>query len=110
MTGKMTFKPRGRVVQIVGAAALLTLGIARPARAGDSAAAEARIRGGGDRRAKKREERALPLFEKAYQVSRSPRTAGQLGLVEMALGYFLDARRDLGEAGAAPGPPRGAGD
>ena len=78
---------------------------ARPARAGDSAEAEALIRQGVELRAQKKDERALPLFEKAYQVSRSPRTAGQLGLVEMALGYFVDAEKYLGEAVASPDHP-----
>jgi len=93
---------------MVGATALLVLGVAlpaRPARAGDSAEAEALIRQGVELRAQKKDERALPLFEKAYQVSRSPRTAGQLGLVEMALGYFVDAEKYLGEAIASPDHP-----
>ena len=78
---------------------------ARPARAGDSAEAEALIRQGVELRAQKKDERALPLFEKAYQLSRTPRTAGQLGLVEMALGYFVDAEKYLGEAVASPDHP-----
>ena len=80
----MTLTRRRRVVHIAGAAALLTIGLgftARSARAGDSAEAEALIRQGVELRAQKKDERALPLFEKAYQISRSPRTAGQLGLV-----------------------------
>ena len=94
--------------QILGAAALLTIGWglnAPPARAGDSAEAESLIRQGVELRAQKKDERALPLFEKAYQLSRTPRTAGQLGLVEMALGYFVDAERYLGEAVASPDHP-----
>jgi len=100
-----------RIVHIFffGAAALLTsltLGWnARPARAGESGEAEALIRQGVELRAQKKDERALPLFEKAYQLSRSPRTAGQLGLVEMALGYFVDAEKYLGEAVASPDHP-----
>src|SRR5262249_49377570 len=78
---------------------------ARPARAGDSAEAEALIRQGVELRSQKKDERALPLFEKAYQISRSPRAAGQLGLVEMALGYFVDAERYLGEAVSSPDHP-----
>jgi hypothetical protein len=90
----------------LGAAALLTIGwSARPARAGDSAEAEALIRQGVELRAQKKDERALPLFEKAYQLSRSPRAAGQLGLVELALGYFVDAEKYLGEAVASPDHP-----
>jgi hypothetical protein len=97
-----------RIVHIGGAAALLSIWWgwnARPARAGDSAEAEALIRQGVELRAQKKDERALPLFEKAYQLSRTPRTAGQLGLVEMALGYFVDAEKYLGEAVASPDHP-----
>src|SRR5262245_63205618 len=96
------------IIHVLGAAALLTIGLgvtARPARAGDSAEAESLIRQGVELRAQKKDERALPLFEKAYQVSRSPRTAGQLGLVEMALGYFVDADKYLSEALASPDHP-----
>jgi hypothetical protein len=46
--------------------------------------------------------RALPLFEKAYQISRTPRTAAQLGLCELELGYYVAAERYLTEALAAP--------
>jgi len=96
-----------RIVHIFfGAAALLTFGWnARPARAGESGEAEALIRQGVELRGQKKDERALPLFEKAYQISRSPRTAGQLGLVEMALGYFVDAEKYLSEAVASPDHP-----
>jgi hypothetical protein len=73
--------------------------------AGESGEAEALIRQGVELRSQGKDERALPLFEKAYQQSRSPRTAGQLGLVEMALGYYVDAERYLGEALAAPDHP-----
>src|SRR3954464_3505015 len=110
MTRKMTLNRRTRVGQMIRAAALLTVATtiglsARPAWAGDSAEAEALIRQGVDLRAQKKDERALPLFEKAYQLSRTPRTAGQLGLVEMALGYFVDAEKYLGEAVASPDHP-----
>ena len=98
-----------RIVHIFfGAAALLTSRSAwnaRPARAGESGEAEALIRQGVELRAQKKDERALPLFEKAYQISRTPRTAGQLGLVEMALGYFVDAEKYLSEAVASPDHP-----
>jgi hypothetical protein len=73
--------------------------------AGESLEAEALIRQGVELRAKGKDERALPLFEKAYQTSRTPRTAGQLGLVELALGYFVEAERYLGEALASPDHP-----
>ena len=102
----MTLNQTGRALHILGAAALLTIGwTARPARAGESGEAESLIRQGVELRSQKKDERALPLFEKAYQISRTPRTAGQLGLVEMALGYFVDAERYLGEAVASPDHP-----
>jgi hypothetical protein len=103
----MTLNHGQRIGQLAGAAALaiaFTLA-ARPARANDTAEAEALIRQGVELRSQKKDERALPLFEKAYQLSRTPRTAGQLGLVEMALGYFVDAERYLGEAVASPDHP-----
>src|SRR4051794_27986902 len=107
---KMTLNRRTRAVNIVSDTALLNASIAiglppRLAWARDSAEAEALIRQGVELRAREKDERALPMFEKAYQVSRSPRTAGQLGLVEMALGYFVDAERYLGEAVASPDHP-----
>jgi hypothetical protein len=49
--------------------------------------------------------RALPLFQKAYGMTRTPRTAGQLGLCEMAMGYWLDAENHLGEAVNVPEHP-----
>jgi hypothetical protein len=102
----MTPRRRTTIAIISGAAALLTVAsAARPARAGDTAEAEALIRQGVELRSQKKDERALPLFEKAYQISRSPRTAGQLGLVEMALGYYVDAEKYLGEAVASPDHP-----
>jgi hypothetical protein len=103
----MTLNQGRRIGELAGAAALaiaLTLA-ARPARANDTAEAEALIRQGVELRSQKKDERALPLFEKAYQLSRTPRTAGQLGLVEMALGYFVDADRYLSEAVASPDHP-----
>ena len=82
------------------------MGVERATGAGGrSGEAEALIRQGVELRAQKKDERALPLFEKAYQISRTPRTAGQLGLVEMALGYFVDAEKYLSEAVASPDHP-----
>ena len=49
-------------------------------------------------RTKGEDQYALPLFQKAYDLERSPRTAAQLGLVEAALGYWLSSERHLQEA------------
>lgn len=50
-------------------------------------------------------QKALPLMKEAYDLAPSPRTAGQLGLAEMAVGYWAEADRHLDEALAAPGHP-----
>src|SRR5262249_20157474 len=71
----------------------------------DAEQAEALIREGVQLRADDKAALALPLFEKAYQISRSPRTAAQLGLCEMELGYFVATERYLSEALAAPEHP-----
>jgi hypothetical protein len=41
---------------------------------------------------------ALPLFEHAFATFRSPRTAGQLGLVEQSLGRWASAQEHMAEA------------
>ena len=56
------------------------------------------IRRGIELRRSDHDNRALPLFQEAYERAPSPRTAAQLGLVEMALGYKLEAERHLAEA------------
>ncbi|HVT10365.1 MAG TPA: hypothetical protein VHO67_23050 [Polyangia bacterium] len=101
-----------RTVGPVGAAALaavlaaVTTFQAAPARAAaDSEQAEALIREGVRLRGQDQTARALPLFQKAYEISRTPRTAGQLGLCEMELGAYADAERHLGEALASPEHP-----
>jgi len=67
--------------------------------------AEAQIRQGTELRHQNQDARALPFFERAYELARSPRTAAQLGLVKMALGYCVDAERLLDEALAVPDHP-----
>src|SRR5688500_10991836 len=53
------------------------------------------IRQGVALRRSGQDQAALPLFQKAHEIGHTPRTAAQLGLVEMALGYVLEAERDL---------------
>ena len=67
--------------------------------------AEALIKEGVQLRAQDQTARALPLFEKAYRLSRNPRTAGQLGLCELELGFFAEAELYLSEALATPNHP-----
>jgi hypothetical protein len=71
----------------------------------DVSRAEALIRKGVAARRRGNDSEALPFFRQAYEVSRSPRTAAQLGLVELALGYFVEAEAHLGEALAATDHP-----
>jgi hypothetical protein len=83
-------------------AALLVaiLSWAVPARAADSdtARAEELIRQANALRQKGQDPAALPLVREAYDVARSPRTAAQLGLVELALGYWVSSDDHLTEA------------
>lgn len=64
----------------------------------DPGAAEDLIRQANELRRHGHDERALPLYRKAYEAARSARTAGQLGLAEMALGYWAAAEGHLDEA------------
>jgi hypothetical protein len=63
------------------------------------------IRQGVELRQKGRDHAALPLFQRAYDLDRSPRTAAQLGLAECGLGYWMAAERHLVEALASPRHP-----
>jgi hypothetical protein len=56
------------------------------------------IRQGVELRKDGKDARALPFFQRAYALAPTPRTAAQLGLVEMVLGYRLEAERHLLEA------------
>jgi PEGA domain len=71
---------------------------AGPARAAQPIEVENLIRQGVELRQKGRDHAALPFFQKAYDLERSPRTAAQLGLAELALGYSLAAEQHLSEA------------
>ena len=62
------------------------------------AAVETLIQEGVELRRKGSDHLALPKFQKAYDIERSPRTAAQLGLAEASLGYWLAAEQHLTEA------------
>ena len=92
-------------MRVLGAAAAV-LFLASPARATtDAEQAEALIREGVKLRSQDKTAQALPMFENAYKISRTPRTAAQLGLCEMELGYWVEAERYLTEALASPDHP-----
>jgi hypothetical protein len=101
---RLTLRRVGKYLLSVGVAALVAVSGSN-AMAGESGEAEALIRQGVELRQQKKDERALPFFEKAYQISRTPRTAGQLGLVQMAVGYYVEAERHLAEALQSPDHP-----
>jgi hypothetical protein len=96
------------VVRVVGSVVVVgVLGVVGAGRAvaGEASKAEALIREGVELRGDGRDARALPLFQQAYELERTPRTAGQLGLCELALGYWLDAEVHLAEGLAAVSHP-----
>src|SRR6187455_965959 len=75
-----------------------------PAQA-DAAEVEALIAKGNELRRAGTPGPALPYFQKAYELARTPRTAGQLGLAELAAGYPVDAAEHLAAALQSPEDP-----
>jgi PEGA domain len=98
---------RGRRTRVSSAVAvlILLLGTSNPARADDTTKAESLIREGIELRRAGRDGPALPLFQKAYEIARTPRSAAQLGLCNLALGYWLDAETFLAESLSSPSHP-----
>jgi hypothetical protein len=90
---------------LLALAITLLPGLATRAQAADPAEVEALIRQGVDLRVKGRDHEAVGFFQRAYDLEQSPRTAGQLGLAEMAMGYWLAAERHLNESLASRGHP-----
>jgi hypothetical protein len=88
------------IVSVLGALALPAR-----ARAADPAEVEELIRQGVELRRANKDHAAVPLFQRAYDLERSARTAAQLGLVESSLGYWLAAERHLNEALSFPRHP-----
>ncbi len=85
---------------IVGAIACLTLCALRSAAVG-AEDPEALISQGVALRKAGKDARAEGYFRRAYQLAATPRTAAQLGLVELALDDYLNAESHLSEALAA---------
>jgi hypothetical protein len=71
----------------------------------DAAEVEALIAKGNELRRAGTPGPALPYFQKAYELARSPRTSGQLGLAELAAGYPVDAVDHLESALQSPNDP-----
>src|SRR6476646_1428225 len=74
---------------------------ARIARAAEPTAEQLIVRGLELRRAAKAGE-ALEMFQRAHALAPSPRTLGQMGLVETSLEHWLDAETHLTAALATP--------
>ncbi len=81
------------------------MGATRAAWAADPADVETLIREGVSLRRAGKDGQAITVFQKAFDLDRTPRTAGQLGLCELALGYWLDGEAHLLEALASQGHP-----
>src|SRR5688572_5346163 len=94
--------PAGALLLLFPVASLLLA----PVRAGaQPAAVEDLIREGVELRKQSKDHLALPLFQKAYDLERSGRSAGQLGLAEASLGYWMSAERHLIESLSASRNP-----
>lgn len=65
---------------------------------GEPPEVDALISQGLELRRQNHPELALPIFEKAYELSQTPRTEGHLGLVLATLDRFLEAEQHLGGA------------
>jgi hypothetical protein len=79
---------------VVVAITLGVIGAARAAVASDGAA-DALVARGLELRREGKAAEALELFERAYSLSPSPRTVGQMGLAEASLQRWLDAEKHL---------------
>jgi hypothetical protein len=67
--------------------------------------AEALIKEGLELRRQSQEQAALPYFQRAYLMVRTPRAAAQLGFAEQALGLWVEAENHLAEARVAETDP-----
>jgi hypothetical protein len=85
---------------LAGALFVASLSSALPAGAAQptTSDAEGLIKRANALRGAKRDQEALPLYQKAYEIAPTPRTAAQLGLCETILGYWLSADTHLSEA------------
>jgi hypothetical protein len=98
MVGRML---RGRVAVLIGLVLVVQSSIAQA----DAAEVEALIAKGNELRRAGTPGPALPYFQKAYELARTPRTTGQLGLAELAAGYPVEAEEHLAAALQSPNDP-----
>jgi len=81
---------------ILACAGLLSSGLLAAASASEDP--EALIREGVKLRREGQDARAEGYFRRAYELAKTPRTAAQLGLAELAVGEFVEAELHLSEA------------
>lgn len=86
------------------AAALLLL-VPKAGLAGDDRAADAMIARGLELRRQGKPDEALEMFQRAHALASSPRTLGQMGLVEGTLEHWTDAEDHLTAALGSPEDP-----
>jgi hypothetical protein len=101
-------KKTGACTGAVAAALMATLALAADAAAQPAAGpvlAEALLQQGLELRKQGKDQAALPCLQRAHALAPGPRAAGQLGLVERALGRWADAHLHLEEAAASPADP-----
>jgi hypothetical protein len=67
--------------------------------------ADGLIKEGLELRRQNQEQAALPYFQRAYLLARTPRAAAQLGFAEQALGLWVEAESHLAEARLAEADP-----
>ena len=84
---------------------LALLSAATPAFADSGSNADALIQQGLDQRRDGRPDEALRLFQRAHALVPSPRTFGQMGLVEASLKLWLDADMHLSVSLTSPDDP-----
>ena len=96
-----------RALPIAVAAVLAAAAPSSPARADshDDAEADAAIKRGVELRRNVKDQEALEEFRKAYALVKSARALAQIGLAEQALGRWVDAENDVGEAMASKTDP-----
>jgi len=92
---------RGIVSVCIGVAIIWHAAQARA----DAAEVEALIAKGNELRRAGTPGPALPYFQKAYELARTARTTGQLGLAELAAGYPVEAEAHLAAALQSPNDP-----
>lgn len=86
--------------------AVLTCGISESRLAwADPAQVESLIAEGNELRRQGRNALAVPVFKKAFDLDQTPRTAGQLGLAELAASYPVEAADHLSLALESPDHP-----